>query len=649
MEYTVEGVQVHENPSGLLITSIEGLGPGKATINKTDLPTSDGVVVNSVRLSEKNIVIHGKFLNSPSIEDARILSYRMFPIKQKVTFLIETDNRTATIVGYVESNEPLIFSDSSEVQISIVCESAYFTGKEINISAPRYDQPNELIYGGDAENGMVIEANNRIYAHEAESRITDPIMFSVNDDVFKINLQKMASNVEDTAFMNVHYKSLAMAYTEYDSRCVGNLAENTDDPTKLSVFHPVIIDDELHYFGLYSNASIRHYKYDRSARRLMRLPDVGYNGPNRQRQRIFCTAHGGSWYMGWDWLLNYNGAIYLYVSPKVASIYTSTTPLEYNHAEDHSMFRYDPEQNAFIDMPTEYTIPTVNIVDDAGDGFYSGPKNWHSNYIAILNGKPYAFVTTIRRVETGVIYGSNSGSTTGSGYQYVTKTWVFEFKGDSWENVLINGNARIAEMDNREINLYSVIAFDNKIHFMSEDKHFSWDGENLQSVSMPFDDLSMGVATYDGMIYVHGIELFKMTSSTAQIVGTLPGITATYERDGTTWMYGYKGPVIEYEDAMFFAGGDQSYYPNDTNLYYSEEGPNNTCLIGGDKIVVSTYKGKKSVSLYRQGKKYNIINAMDRDSKWLQFHIGSNVLSFTESSTGNLEVTIESHELYEGV
>lgn len=125
VEYLIEGVNVADN-NGLLITDIDGLGPVKANINMTKLATADGGIYNSARLGNRNIVIKARFTNATSIEDARLSSYQFFPIKKKLTFKIETDHRTAFTEGYVESNTPNPFSEKSDVQISVLCESAFF-------------------------------------------------------------------------------------------------------------------------------------------------------------------------------------------------------------------------------------------------------------------------------------------------------------------------------------------------------------------------------------------------------------------------------------------------------------------------------------------------------------------------------------------
>lgn len=114
--------------TGLLITSIEGLGPADGTINTTEVSTNDGSLYNSARLSQRNIVIDFTFLETDTekIEDIRLKTYQYFPIKKQLTLKIETDNRTVKISGYVESNEPDIFSEQETAKISIICPDPYF-------------------------------------------------------------------------------------------------------------------------------------------------------------------------------------------------------------------------------------------------------------------------------------------------------------------------------------------------------------------------------------------------------------------------------------------------------------------------------------------------------------------------------------------
>ena len=124
--------------SGFLIKSITGLGSGKADINTTKLSAIDGSAFNSAKVNERNIVITIIFLEKDTIEDARQLTYKYFPIKKPLELLIETDNRYCYVKGYVENNDPNIFSQQEQTQISIICPDPYFysageTGKNVTV------------------------------------------------------------------------------------------------------------------------------------------------------------------------------------------------------------------------------------------------------------------------------------------------------------------------------------------------------------------------------------------------------------------------------------------------------------------------------------------------------------------------------------
>jgi hypothetical protein len=65
-------------------------------------------------------------MDMPSVETNRQKSYKYFPIKKKLRLAFETENREAEIYGYVESNEPDIFSKQETQTISIICPNPYF-------------------------------------------------------------------------------------------------------------------------------------------------------------------------------------------------------------------------------------------------------------------------------------------------------------------------------------------------------------------------------------------------------------------------------------------------------------------------------------------------------------------------------------------
>ena len=112
--------------SGFIVKSITGLGPVKADINTTTIAASDGELFNTARLGSRNIVMTLGFMYSPTVEEVRLKSYKYFPSKKPLTLLIETDNRIVEATGYVESNEPNMFSNDSGCVISIICPDPYF-------------------------------------------------------------------------------------------------------------------------------------------------------------------------------------------------------------------------------------------------------------------------------------------------------------------------------------------------------------------------------------------------------------------------------------------------------------------------------------------------------------------------------------------
>lgn len=132
--------------SGLVIKQVQGLGPAKGVINTSALSTADGSSYNSARIEERNIDLHVRYYEVPSavndadqskryrasIETIRQKTYSMFPVKYPVVLIFETDVRALYIMGYVESNEPDIFSMESSAVIAIRCPDPYFYGYDKN-------------------------------------------------------------------------------------------------------------------------------------------------------------------------------------------------------------------------------------------------------------------------------------------------------------------------------------------------------------------------------------------------------------------------------------------------------------------------------------------------------------------------------------
>lgn len=177
--------------SGLSVRSIEGIGPAKATINVSEIATIDGAIFNGTRVASRNITMTlGMFRCAvcPTIEASRHLVYKYFPVRQKIKMEFLTDERSCYTYGYVESNEPDIFSNDETCSISIICTDPYFyrsgDGERLVFSgiSPEFEFPFEnnsltenhlcmsdikndkvlsFEYPGDADVGMVIQFLNK--------------------------------------------------------------------------------------------------------------------------------------------------------------------------------------------------------------------------------------------------------------------------------------------------------------------------------------------------------------------------------------------------------------------------------------------------------------------------------------------------------
>ena len=70
----------------------------------------------------------------------------------------------------------------------------------------------------------------------------------------------------------------------------------------------------------------------------------------------------------------------------------------------------------------------------------------------------------------------------------------------------------------------------------------------------------------------------------------------------------------------------------------------------GDKLILNTKRGEKSVTLVHNGTAASVINLMDVNSKWIALEVGSKALTFTcTSGAANLTARSTLQPIYEGV
>lgn len=189
--------------SGFVVKHIEGLGPVDAVVNMTDTATHNGSMYNSARLNRRDIVLNLGFLQiaGESVADIRRKSYKYFPLMKNVRILIETEKRTLVTDGYVQSNQPDIFSSEEGASIIIQCEDSFlysptnnrttFSGVEPLFEFP-FENPSvsqRLIELGSIRNNVT-----KIVSYEGESEIGIDIDIRVMGEAGNITISNVTTS-----------------------------------------------------------------------------------------------------------------------------------------------------------------------------------------------------------------------------------------------------------------------------------------------------------------------------------------------------------------------------------------------------------------------------------------------------------------------
>ena len=125
-----EQLNLTENGNYALL-SVGGITPPPATINYVTLATADGAVFNSSRVGVRNIVITIAPVNG--VESNRINLYKYFKIKNYIKLYFENNTRSVWIDGYIETIDGDLFSNSEQIQISIICPDPFFKDQKTDL------------------------------------------------------------------------------------------------------------------------------------------------------------------------------------------------------------------------------------------------------------------------------------------------------------------------------------------------------------------------------------------------------------------------------------------------------------------------------------------------------------------------------------
>lgn len=145
------------------VRNIDGLGSVKADVNTTPraIPGESFVGTN---VGKRNIVLTlglNPDWNDWTFSRLRRFLDKFFMPQQKIRFVLETmEFSPVEISGYVESNEPNMFSKDPEHQISIICPDLYFRSVDVVTHLGQTDEdPLEIDYEGNVATGMFVRVS----------------------------------------------------------------------------------------------------------------------------------------------------------------------------------------------------------------------------------------------------------------------------------------------------------------------------------------------------------------------------------------------------------------------------------------------------------------------------------------------------------
>ena len=258
----------------------------------------------------------------------------------------------------------------------------------------------------------------------------------------------------------------------------------------------------------------------------------------------------------------------------------------------------------------------------------------------------------------------NSSQSTGPGSRYQNtrlkdRDFEVEFK-------LIRGKSEEYNMDERRKKIYRVFNPELnpiRIDFETSNRDKYYLITHLEgSPSMPPDTSNNNAAWQRGLLQFHATDPFIYSSQSTVV-------------DLASWIGNFEFPLEIPEEGIEMGYRSQSLIANVLNEGQTKTGmiilykalasvsnPSlinvntyesfklNVSMIGGDIIEVSTYVGKKTVTLIRNNVSTNIFNSVELSSTFLQLAPGDNLFRYdAETGIDNLEVSMSFINRFVGV
>lgn len=214
--------------SGFIIRKVDGLGPVKANVNTVETATNDGSMFNSARATERNIVFNIAFYENggETVESLRHKTYKYFPLKKQVTIYVETHDRYLETTGYVESNEPDIFSNESGCQISILCPESYFysSGPEGIVTTTFFgvDPEFEFEFSNESLTDPLLNMS------EIQNRYENNVFYEGDADIGIKIIMELVGTVGDITIQNSLTKEVMILYADRIEAIIGSALKSGD-------------------------------------------------------------------------------------------------------------------------------------------------------------------------------------------------------------------------------------------------------------------------------------------------------------------------------------------------------------------------------------------------------------------------------------
>lgn len=168
------------------IIGVSGLEPTNAEISEFTSPTFDGVNFSNIKKSKRNVIIN-LAQNGINNKAVRKRIYNVVGGKQKGVFRYVDDTLDVFTSAIVESITPTQWTNAPMLQISVLCESAFFFSTELKKTriariTPLLEFPLELAEQGQ-EFGRIESENNMIIINNGDEITPCKITLDITGDV----------------------------------------------------------------------------------------------------------------------------------------------------------------------------------------------------------------------------------------------------------------------------------------------------------------------------------------------------------------------------------------------------------------------------------------------------------------------------------